>query len=98
MNGKIIRFMRFSRNLKQSELSKKIGIADSTLAHYESEYRAVTLQTVNEIAEACDFEILFKDKQTGKLYRFEDVDRMTYDSRVKFVKVSINNSSDKIKK
>ena len=72
MFGKMIRFMRFTKKLKQTELAEKLGIASSTLAHYESEYRAVTLETANEIAKLCDFELVFinkKDNIKEELYR-----------------------------
>lgn len=83
MFGKMIRFMRFTKNLKQTELAAKLGIASSTLAHYESEYRAITLETANEIAELCDFELVFLNKNDNKLYKFEDMKQMTYDIRIK---------------
>ena len=83
MSGKMIRFMRITKGLKQSELAKKIKLADSTFAHYESDYRAITLETAKNIAKACDFEIVFVDKNTGKSYKFEDVQRISYDTRVR---------------
>ena len=83
MFGKMIRFMRFTKKLKQTELAEKLGIASSTLAHYESEYRAITLETANEIAKICDFEIAFIDKNSKKVYKFDDTKQMTYDIRIK---------------
>jgi len=82
MFGKMMRFMRFQKQLKQTELADKLGIASSTLAHYESEYRAVTLETANDIAELCDFEIAFIDKTNNKIYKFDDMKQMTYDIRI----------------
>lgn len=86
MFGKMIRFMRFQKQLKQTELADKLGIASSTLAHYESEYRSITLETANDIAELCDFEIAFIDKKHKKMYKFKDMKQMTYDIRVKDTK------------
>lgn len=83
MFGKMIRFMRFTKKLKQTELAEKLGIASSTLAHYESEYRAVTLETANEIAKLCDFELVFINKKDNKIYKFNDMKQMTYDIRIK---------------
>ena len=83
MIGKMLRFMRIQKGLKQADLAKKLKIADSTLAHYESDYRAITLETANNVAKECDFEMLFMDKNNGKIYRFEDVARMNYDTRVR---------------
>ena len=36
MYGKVIRFMRLSRRLKQIEVARLIGCSNCTLAHYES--------------------------------------------------------------
>ena len=61
---------------------------------HESEYRSVTLEMANEIAEACDFELVFVSKNNKKKYRFDDVKRLSYDVRVrdgKKVKMSIKN-------
>lgn len=75
--------MRFTKKLKQTELAEKLGIASSTLAHYESEYRAITLETANEIAKLCDFELVFINKKDNKIYKFNDMKQMTYDIRIK---------------
>ncbi len=83
MIGKMIRFMRINKGLKQKELAKKIKISDSTLAHYESGYRSITLETANNIANACGFDIIFIDQNTKQKYKFEDVERMNYDTRVR---------------
>ena len=83
MIGKMLRFMRIQKGLKQVELAKKLKIADSTLAHYESDYRSVTLEMANNIAKECDFEIVFIDKNSKKQYHFIDVARMNYDTRVR---------------
>lgn len=86
MFGKMIRFMRFEKGIKQSEVANKVGIASSTLAHYESEYRPITLETAKQIADICDFEIIFKNKNNNKEYTFKDMKQMTYDIRIKDTK------------
>ena len=82
MYGKILRFMRLSKRLKQSEVADIIGVANSTLAHYESECRAVTLETAKQIADACNYEILFKNKDNNRIYRIDDMKQIDYDIRV----------------
>jgi len=81
MYGKIIRFMRLSKRLKQIEVADMIGVSNSTLAHYESEYRAITLENLKMIADACGFEILFRNKEKNKIYKFDDIN-IDYDIRV----------------
>jgi len=58
-----------------------IGVSNSTLAHYESEYRAITLENLKMIADACGFEILFRDKEKNKIYKFDDINTL-YNIRV----------------
>lgn len=82
MIGKMLRFMRITKGYKQTELADKLDISDSTLAHYESEYRNVSMETFNNIATICDFDIIFIDKKTNKQYKFNDMKQMTYDVRV----------------
>ena len=81
MYGKIIRFMRLSRRLKQTEVADIIGVSNSTLAHYESEYKTITLENLIRIANACGFEILFRDKEKNKIYKFDDINTL-YNIRV----------------
>lgn len=79
----MLRFMRLQKGLKQSELSKKTNIASSTIANYENNTRAITLNTANHIAKACGFEIIFRDKSNNKTYTFDDVKRVSYDKRIR---------------
>lgn len=78
--------MRLEKGIKQNDVANKIGVASSTLAHYESEYRPITLETAKQIADICDFEIIFKNKNTKKEFIFDDMKQMTYDIRVKDTK------------
>lgn len=83
MIGKMLRFMRITKGYKQTDLANKLNISDSTLAHYESEYRTVSMEKFNEIASLCDFDIIFINKSNHKQYKFDDMKQMTYDVRVK---------------
>ena len=58
-----------------------IGVSNSTLARHESEYRAITLENLKMIANACGFEILFRNKEKNKIYKFDDIN-IDYDIRV----------------
>lgn len=81
MYGKVIRFMRLSRRLKQIEVARMIGCSNCTLAHYESDYRALTLENLMRVCDACDYEVLFRDKEKNKIYRFNDMN-VDYDIKV----------------
>ncbi len=46
----------------QKELASKLGIADSTLAHYETGIRKVTLEMFLKILEACNYKMKIEEK------------------------------------
>lgn len=89
MVGKIIKFIRVKRNLKQSDLAKMINTSESTIAHYEQDYSSVTLERIKDIADVCHIRIIFLDEETGEQYSFSDVERFQSDIRVR------NNKKDK---
>ncbi len=63
MIGKILKNMRKTCNLKQSELSKLVNIPQNTLSQYETGKIQPTFEIIEKIANACGFEINFtKDK------------------------------------
>lgn len=52
-----IKEIRMSKGLKQQELADKLGIANCTLAHYESGLRKITLEMFLKIVDVCGYEI-----------------------------------------
>lgn len=83
MMGKIVKFMRISKNIKQSELAKMTHIASSTISNYEIDSISISAENLRIIAEACNYEILFKDKENNKIYKIDDVKRFPNDIRAK---------------
>lgn len=81
MYGKVIRFMRLSKRLKQIEVAYMIGCSNCTLAHYESDCRALTFENLMRIADACNYEVLFRDKDKNKIYKFYDIS-VDYDIKI----------------
>lgn len=61
-----IKEIRKSRGLKQKELAEKLGIANCTLAHYESGIRKITLEMFLKIVDVCGYEIKLKPKNLKK--------------------------------
>ena len=62
MIGKILKTMRKSNNYKQSDISKLTNIPQNTLSQYENEVIQPTFEIIKKIADACNFEIIFKNK------------------------------------
>lgn len=57
MNKINLKQIRKKRGYTQKELASKLGISDSTLAHYETGIRKITLETFLKILEVCKLEI-----------------------------------------
>ena len=63
MIGKIIKTMRRENNLTQEELSNKIFVGRTTLSDYEREKTDINFETIEKIANVCNYEIVFINKQ-----------------------------------
>lgn len=75
MIGKMLKYMRNSKKLKQSELAKQLNIAQTTLSGYETHYSNPDFAMIEKIANICGFEILFKNKETEQLLKLNDLMR-----------------------
>ena len=58
-----IKEIRKSRGYTQKKLASMLGIADCTLAHYESGIRKITLEMFLKIIDVCHYEIELKLKK-----------------------------------
>lgn len=75
MIGKMLKYMRNYKNLKQSELAKELNIAQTTLSGYETHYSNPDFAMIERIADICGFEILFKNKETEHILKLSDLTR-----------------------
>lgn len=75
MIGKMLRFMRSSQHFKQSELAKKLNIAQTTLSGYETHYSNPDFEMIERIADLCGFEIIFRNKNTNEDLKLSDIMR-----------------------
>lgn len=66
MIGKIIKTMRHEAGITQAELSKKTYIGRSTLSDYEREKTDINFENIEKIANACNYEVLFINKNDKK--------------------------------
>lgn len=63
MNKISLKQIRKSYGYTQKELAKLLGISDSTLAHYETGIRKITLEMFLKILEVCQLEIKLEAKK-----------------------------------
>ena len=75
MIGKALKYMRKNKNLKQDVLAKSLGISQQNLSRYENEQRIVSFDTIENIAEKCDYEIYFTNKKTKEKFKVNDLKR-----------------------
>lgn len=62
-----IKEIRKNRGYSQKELARLLGIADCTLAHYESGIRKITLEMFLKILDVCEYKIMIIKKQKKKV-------------------------------
>ncbi len=75
MINKIISTMRKNAKLTQKELAKKCNIATTTLSGYEINHREPNFETIEKIANMCNYEILFKNKENGDILTTKNISR-----------------------
>lgn len=75
MIGKVIRYMRKQKKYKQEVLGEMIKVRGNTITQYEKGQRNPTFETIEKIAELCDYSIYFKNNITGEQFTAKDLDR-----------------------
>ena len=60
---KVIRRIRKDKGYSQKELSNIIGVAQTTLSGYETNYSKPIFDTILDIANACDYDICLVHKK-----------------------------------
>jgi transcriptional regulator with XRE-family HTH domain len=75
MIGKIIKYIRVSQNLTQTDLAKKLHIGRSTLSDYEREKTDISFETLEKLAQMCGFRIVFISNKTQEEIHSENIHR-----------------------
>lgn len=78
MIGNILKTMRRKNKLSQQNISNNTGFARNTISQYENEVIQPTFETIEKIANACGYEIIFinsntKDKLTTTNINREEI-------------------------
>lgn len=66
MIKKVIKTIRKEKGFSQKKLADIIGVAQTTLSGYETGYSKPILETVIDIANACDYDIYLINKNNNK--------------------------------
>ena len=75
MINKVLKTMGHKAKLKQSDVSKKCNIANTTLSGYETGYREPTFETIEKIADACGYDIYFVNRNTKEQLDTKNIER-----------------------
>ena len=75
MIGKLLKIIRINNGLKQSELAEKLNIAQTTLSGYETSYSNPKFEIIEEFANNCDYEIIFRNKKTKEEITTDSIKR-----------------------
>ena len=75
MIGKILKYIRKENNLTQKQLAQNLNIAQTTLSGYETNYSNPTFEEIEKIANNCNYEIIFRNKNTKKELTTNNIDR-----------------------
>lgn len=73
MIGKIIKNLRKESNYSQEDLSEITKIGRTTISDYERNKSQPTFETIEQIAKACNYEILFKNMKTGEILNSKNI-------------------------
>ena len=57
MIGKAIKYMLIKKELKHEQIAKMIDVKSNTISQYENETRQMTFETIEKIANNCDYKI-----------------------------------------
>ena len=75
MIGTVIKYIRKQKKYKQEVLGEMINVKGNTITQYEKGQRNPTFETIEKIANICDYTIYFKNNTTGETFTTKDLDR-----------------------
>ena len=76
MISDILKYLRKSKKLKQSEVASIANIAVSTISVYETNYSQPTFEMIEKIADICGYDIIFRNRKTEYEVTSKNIDRI----------------------
>ncbi len=76
MISDILKYLRKSKKLKQSEVASIANIAVSTISGYETNYSQPTFEMIEKIADICGYDIIFRNRKTEYEVTSKNIDRI----------------------
>lgn len=75
MIGKVLKYMRKSKNINQKQISEVVGVARNTISQYETETIQPTFDVIEKIANTCGYQIYFENKEKNEKFACKDIIR-----------------------
>ena len=76
MISDILKYLRKSKKLKQSEVASTANIAVSTISGYETNYSLPTFEMIEKIADICSYDIIFRNRKTEYEVSTKNINRI----------------------
>jgi len=74
--NKILKTIRLQKKLRQEDIAKIIGIQSNTYSDWErGRTQKVAFDDIERIANICDYEIIFKNKNNNETLTSNNIDR-----------------------
>ena len=67
--------MRSINNYYQNDIAKQINVRSNALSQYETGSRQPTFETIEKIANLCEFDIYFENRKTNEKFKLNDLNR-----------------------
>lgn len=75
MIGKILKYMRNYKGLSQYQLAQILNLSQQNLSRYEKNQRIISFDLIEQIANNCDFEVIFRNKKTKEEIKSSNIER-----------------------
>ena len=76
MISEILKYLRKNKKIKQIEIANKTNLAVSTISGYETNYSQPTFDIIENIADICGYDIIFRDRVTKEEVSSKNIDRI----------------------
>lgn len=73
MIGKVLKYLRKQKGLKQEGIVKMLSIKSNALSQYETSSRQPTFETIEKITNLCDYDIIFKNRASEESFKSSDI-------------------------
>ena len=74
--NKILKTIRLQKKLRQEDIAKIIGIQSNTYSDWErGRTQKIAFDDIEKIANICDYEIIFKNKNNNETLTSNNIDR-----------------------